>query len=478
MFVSARRRMAAIALMALVSAGLHAAAEPLEIPWGTAPRIDGIFGPAEWEGSATVQMEAGRGTIEVHVHLVHDGQQLYLAFEYVENPGGELVIPEILIDSDNGKLPTWQVGDWWFHVSAQDCDAQGTYDDYSRAHCGIRRALWTGMPNFAPDPYSVPLPAIEVQIARSMVPLSTGAAFGLSLTVYAWPSDTRGYWPDGASIASPATWGEAVLSERAVERIAFDSDRDGNVEASAMNADGSDVARLTDHPAEDEGAAWSPDGTRLAFASSRSGSFDLWLMNADGSGPRALTQTPHLEGQPSWSPDGSRIAFVSFADGDAEICVVDADGTGFRQLTRNGCGDFEPVWLSDGEHIGWASDGSGSANLYVMCNDGTQVVQITDTVANNTYPHWSPDGARVVFCSDRSGNWEIYSMNADGTDVTRLTSTDAFNGAPKWSPDGTRIAFESDRDGDREIYIMDADGTNVRQLTDNQAQDRRPNWRP
>ena len=465
--------MVAFALIALVSAGLRAAAEPLEIPWGTAPRIDGIFGPAEWEGSATVQMEAGHGTIEVHVHLVHDGQQLYLAFEYVKNPRNEHIYPEILVSPNALRTAEWDKDDWWFHVSGTNCDAHGGYDDYSR--CEPTRPLWLGRPNYRAGSRVC---ATEIRIPLSMVGIEPEAAFGFALSVWCAPSEARGYWPDSASIGSPATWGEAVLSAMAVERIAFDSDRDGNVEVYAMNADGSDVARTTDHRAEDEGASWSPDGARLAFVSSRSGSFDLWLMNADGSEPHAILQTPHLEGQPSWSPDGSRIVFVSFADGDAEICVVNADGTGFRQLTRNGCGDFEPVWLPDGEHIGWASDASGSANIYVMRDDGTEVVQLTDTPANNTHPHWSPDGTRVVFCSDRSGNWEIYSMNADGTDVARLTSTDAFNGAPTWSPDGTQIAFESDRDGDREIYVMNADGTNVRQLTDNQAQDRRPNWRP
>jgi hypothetical protein len=186
-------------------------AEPLQIPFGAAPVVDGAFTAAEWHDAATVEFVAATGAVHGRVHLVHDGTRLYVGFEVVENPGGELVIPEILIDPNNGKAPSWQADDWWFHVSAQDCDAQGGYDNYSRSHCGVTRALWSGMPNFAPDPNSVALPAIEVQTPLSMVPLSTGAVFGLSLTVNAWPSDTRGYWPEGADIKSPATWGEAIL---------------------------------------------------------------------------------------------------------------------------------------------------------------------------------------------------------------------------------------------------------------------------
>ncbi len=204
-------RRALIATLWIAAVAAPVGAEPLRIPFGVAPVVDGAFTTAEWRDAVTVEFVAAAGAVHVRVHLVHDVTRLYVAFEYVENPGGELVIPEILVDPDNAKASAWQADDWWFHVSAQDCDAQGAYDDYSRSHCGITRALWAGMPNFAPDPHSVPLPAIEVQIPLAMVPLSTGAAFGLSLTVNAWPSDTRGYWPDAAEIRSPATWGEAIL---------------------------------------------------------------------------------------------------------------------------------------------------------------------------------------------------------------------------------------------------------------------------
>jgi Tol biopolymer transport system component len=48
--------------------------------------------------------------------------------------------------------------------------------------------------------------------------------------------------------------------------------------------------RLTADPAEDEAAAWSPDGQRLAFASTREGGVSkVFVMNADGSGVARLT---------------------------------------------------------------------------------------------------------------------------------------------------------------------------------------------
>jgi TolB protein len=47
-------------------------------------------------------------------------------------------------------------------------------------------------------------------------------------------------------------------STSAADRIAFMSVRDANLEIYVMNADGSGQTRLTDHPDEDAGPAWSP----------------------------------------------------------------------------------------------------------------------------------------------------------------------------------------------------------------------------
>jgi Tol biopolymer transport system component len=69
-----------------------------------------------------------------------------------------------------------------------------------------------------------------------------------------------------------------------------------------MDADGSNVQRLTDSPARDWGAAWSPDGTRIAFASERDGNWEIYTMNADGSQPQRLTDNEAQDMDPTWRP--------------------------------------------------------------------------------------------------------------------------------------------------------------------------------
>lgn len=81
-----------------------------------------------------------------------------------------------------------------------------------------------------------------------------------------------------------------------------------NTEIFVINADGSDLTRLTRHRASDHSPSWSPDGTRIAFVSDRHGRSieQIFVMNADGSGVTQLTFDrwggwPPAH-SPKWSP--------------------------------------------------------------------------------------------------------------------------------------------------------------------------------
>ena len=88
---------------------------------------------------------------------------------------------------------------------------------------------------------------------------------------------------------------------------------------------------------------WSPDKTRIVFLSNMNrvdGGSDIFVMNADGSDLTQLTNHPTRTADrgPVWSPDGSKIAFYSFErDGDVqnEIYVMNADGSNQQRLTTS-----------------------------------------------------------------------------------------------------------------------------------------------
>lgn len=266
-------------------------------------------------------------------------------------------------------------------------------------------------------------------------------------------------------------------------RIAFDSNRDGNYEIYIMNADGSGVTRLTDNPAGDGSPAVSPDGTRIAFNSERDGNFEIYVMNADGSDQTRLTaETSATDISPAWSPDGSHIAFISDRAGDREIFVMEADGSNQVRLTDTGVEKRDPVWSPDGARIAYSSDVGANldSEILVINADGSGTpVNLSNNPATDALPAWSPDGTRLSFYSARegpTGDTEIFVMNADGTDQTPVTDNDDFEFDSVWSPDGSQIAFSTNRDGNREIYVMNADGSGQTNLTNNLADDELPDW--
>lgn len=74
-------------------------------------------------------------------------------------------------------------------------------------------------------------------------------------------------------------------------QILFDaSDRDWDIYA--VNLDGSGLMRLTNDPAPEFDAMWSPDGKRIAYRSEREGNSEIYVMNADGSHQLNLTNNP------------------------------------------------------------------------------------------------------------------------------------------------------------------------------------------
>jgi WD40 repeat protein len=158
-----------------------------------------------------------------------------------------------------------------------------------------------------------------------------------------------------------------------------------------MNSDGTGQTNITNNPALDTAAAWSPNAQKIAFVTTRDGNSEIYTMNPNGSGLANLTQNAATDSGPDWSPDGSKIAFSSRRDGNAEIYVMNANGTGQTRLTTNSANDLSPAWSPDGQEIAFRSNlGSTGYEIWTMDADGTNPQKLT----NNTYididPDWQP----------------------------------------------------------------------------------------
>ena len=162
-------------------------------------------------------------------------------------------------------------------------------------------------------------------------------------------------------------------------------------------------------------------------------------MNADGSDVRRLTSRVGPDGGPFWSRDGKQIVFRGreippgkelddyrgllkaglWRPTSLELFVMDRDGSGLRQVTKNGAANFAPYFTPDGRQIVFASNAA----------------------------------------DPRGRNFDLYLINVDGTGLEQVTFNDTFDGFPMFSPDGTKVVFASNRfaarEGDTNVFIAD-----------------------
>ena len=285
--------------------------------------------------------------------------------------------------------------------------------------------------------------------------------------------------------------------------IAFTSDRDGNYEIYVMNADGSNVTRLTNDPASDECPRWSRDGTRIAFLSNRTGNWQIWVMNADGSNARQVTDIPEGVNPDncaglSWYPNDQKISFIRR---DYYLCSINIDGTNLVEIippdnpglpyphmlpAPNGC-DISP----DGTRfvvLKKFSDWGHDVELFIADINGNYLYQLTDTPLGDKQESqnaaWSPNGDKIAFEGIRywiSGEKNIFMINPDGSNLVNITDLPEVPwaaGMPRWSPEGDKIIFHGKAfTPDFEIYVINKDGTNLINLTNNPANDIHPDWR-
>ncbi|HAF62688.1 MAG TPA: hypothetical protein DCK95_10235 [Anaerolineaceae bacterium] len=267
--------------------------------------------------------------------------------------------------------------------------------------------------------------------------------------------------------------------------IAFDSDRDGNLEIYVMDADGNNLRNLTNNSGDDWNAAWSPDGSQIAFVSNREneqgGGQHIYIMDADGNNIQQITNSNfNISNYPDWSHDGSAIVFSSEVNGNSDIYVINMDASiDPTNLTNSAAQDIQPTWSPDGSQIAWLSGNNENWDLFVMNADGSDVKNLTEN--GGVYDiTWTIDGQ--LFLHWRNEEYGCFNcvMDADGSNVIDAGGKGELQRyVPFWTPDGDSVELTSAdiNNGNDEIYLVGEIYPDMFfNLTNNPGNDRNPDW--
>jgi TolB protein len=181
-------------------------------------------------------------------------------------------------------------------------------------------------------------------------------------------------------------------------------------------------------------AVFDPSGKRLAAVISDGSAPDLYLLDADGSDLRRLTRTRAIEVSPTWSPDGRRLAFVSDKTGSPQIYIMNVNGGEVRRLTYDGSYNTSPAWSPDGQWIAYETRVGGQFDIWLIDPEGGVNVPLVTHGRSDEGPAWAPDSRKLAFSSTRRGRADIYVIDRDGSNLRRLTRDAGNNTSPAWGP--------------------------------------------
>ena len=273
----------------------------------------------------------------------------------------------------------------------------------------------------------------------------------------------------------------------ATPKILFTSARDGNREVYIMNPDGSEQVRLTDHPANDLHAVWSPTGEQILLISDRDGKRDLYLMDPDGSNIRRvfkneLKRTFTYRDYPTWSPDGKQIAYMHM-NWDKDIYAVHIANLGEQEenFLANG---LHPAWAPDGAEVAYSRLEDGRMTLINVRTGGQKRILPGKELGGQMSPSWSAIGDKLAFSWNNNPlppdfkrgedklpeGWTdkrtIYIANRDGTGLEQLVDEAGPKAVtPKLSPNGTEILYTQEIKGSLQIFKLDISSGVLTQLT-------------
>ena len=266
-----------------------------------------------------------------------------------------------------------------------------------------------------------------------------------------WTVNTDGGKPAPVNITLRGAPSSPALSERVnlggqIREMALSPDGKkiaaiarGDVFAASAK-EGGEMARITTSVAPESFVVWSPDSRRLAYASERDGNLALFTYDFATETETRVTDGKTDDFSPAFAPDGKSLAFFRNA---RSLVVYDFATKGQRELGKVYT-DLPPlintgslVWSPDSRWIGflgYAPETRSYTNAFIVPADGKQQPRAVSFISNSNSGtlSWSPDGTFLLFDTNQR------------TEEGALARVDLILRTPKFREDQFRDLFKQE----------------------------------
>ena len=182
--------------------------------------------------------------------------------------------------------------------------------------------------------------------------------------------------------------------------------------------------------------SWAPDGKSLAISLSKDGNTQIYRVNADGSNLRRLTQGGTIDTEPQFSPDGKFIYFTSDRGGNPQIYRMSAEGERGEPARRI---SFKQPYATsarispDGKYLAYIAGVGGGFKLYLMNLLTSDTTAMTDTSFDES-PSFAANGRYILYATQVGAKKVLAAVSVDGYVKQILSIPGSDVRQPSWGP--------------------------------------------